>query len=122
VALLTGAVVGLGLVGLTSAGLQMCSAVRGTPTCGNPGILVLLAITVGLVFLGSLLLHQLGVDTHGSTSFLGMGLLVVVILLALLPVIDAWWMVIAVPAISMGCFLAAWWLTTTYVEPGDRPR
>jgi hypothetical protein len=122
VALLVGAVAGLALVGLTTAGRQACSAVRGTSSCGTPGILLLLAATVLTVLLGSLLLKRAGVDSAGSTSFLGVGLLVVVILLALLPVIYQWWMVIVVPAVAMATYAAAWWLTTTYVEPGERAR
>ncbi|MDX6357322.1 MAG: hypothetical protein QOH37_376 [Nocardioidaceae bacterium] len=122
VALLTGAVVGLALVGLTSASLHLCSSVRGTSSCGKPGFLLLLVITVAMVFLGSVLLRLAGVDAHGSTSFLGVGLLVVVILLALLPVIFHWWMVIVVPLVAMATYAAAWWLTTTYVEPGERVR
>jgi hypothetical protein len=122
VALLTGAVVGLALVGLTSASLHLCSSVRGTSSCGKPGFLVLLVITVAMVFLGSVLLRLAGVDAHGSTSFLGVGLLVVIILLALLPVIFHWWMVIVVPLVAMATYEAAWWLTTTYVEPGERVR
>ena len=121
VALLTGAVVGLALVGLTSASLHLCSSMRGTPSCGKPGLLLLLAITVAVILLGSLLLRVAHVDTHGSTSFLGVGLLVVLILLALLPVLDDWWMVIAVPVLAMITFFAAWWLTTTYVDPGTPP-
>ena len=122
VALLTGAVVGLALVGLTSAGLHLCSSMRGTSSCGTPGLLVLLVITLVAIVLGSLLLRLFGVGTHGSTSFLGVGLLVVVILIALLPVLDDWWVVIVVPALAMITFVAAWWLTTTYVEPGERAR
>jgi hypothetical protein len=121
-ALLTGAVVGLALVGLTSAALHLCTSWRGTSSCGNPGILLLLAITVGAVVLGAVLLRLLDVATAGSTSLLGVGLLVVLVLLTLLPVVDRWWMVVAVPALAMLTHLAAWWLTTTYVEPGDRPR
>jgi hypothetical protein len=122
VALLTGAIVGLVLVGLTSASLNLCSSMRGTSSCGKPGILLLLVITVAVVFLGSLLLRIAGVDAHGSTSFLGVGLLVVVILIALLPVIFHWWMVIVVPVVAMLTYAVSWWLTTTYVEPGERMR
>jgi hypothetical protein len=121
-ALLTGALVGLALVGLTSAALHLCTTWRGTSSCGNPGILLLLAITVVAAALGAVLLRLLGVATAGSTSLLGVGLLGVLVLLALLPVIDRWWMVIAVPVLAMLTFVAAWWLTTTYVEPGDRRR
>jgi hypothetical protein len=122
VALLTGAIVGLALVGLTSASLHLCSSVRGTSSCGKPGFLLLLVITVAMVLLGSVLLRLAGVEAHGSTSFLGVGLLVVIILLALLPVIFHWWMVIAVPLAGMLTYAAAWWLTTTYAEPGERAR
>ncbi len=119
---ITGAVVGLAMVGLTAGGLHLCTSVRGTDSCGKPGILVLLVITAVAILLGSLLLRLAGVAAHGSTSFLGVGLLVVLILLALLPVLDESWVVIAVPAIAMLTFLAAWWLTTTYAEPGDGQR
>lgn len=122
VALLTGAIVGLALVGLTSGGLSLCSSMRGTSSCGKPGILLLLVITVAMVFLGSLLLRFAGVASSGSTSFLGVGLLVVIILIALLPVIFRWWMVIVVPVVAMVTYAASWWLTSTYVEPGERAR
>ena len=122
VALLVGAVAGLALVAMTSAGLHACTALRGTSSCGKPGILLLLAATALTVVLGSLLLRLGGVDSPGSTSFLGVGLLVVVILLALLPVISDRWMVVVVPVVAMLTFAAAWWLTTTYVEPGERVR
>jgi hypothetical protein len=121
-ALVTGAVVGLALVGLTVGSLRLCTALRGTDSCVKPGIFILLAITAVAILLGSLLLRLTGVAAHGSTSFLGVGLLVVVLLLALLPVIFHWWMVIVVPVVAMLTYAAAWWLTTTYVEPGERVR
>jgi len=121
-ALLTGAVVGLALVGLTSACLHLCTTWRGTSSCGSPGILLLLAITVVAAVLGAVLLRLLCVATAGSTSLLGVGLLGVLILLALLPVVDRWWVVVVVPVLAMLTYLAAWWLTTTYVEPGERTR
>lgn len=121
-ALLTGAVVGLALVGLTSASLHLCSTWRGTSSCGPPGILLVLAITVVAVALGSVLLRLLGVAAAHSTSLLGVGLLGVLVLLALLPVIDSGRMIVVVPALAMLTYVAAWWLTTTYVEPGERPR
>jgi hypothetical protein len=120
VAPLTGAIAGLALVGLTSAGLHLCSAMRGTSSCGKPGIVLLLVITVAVILLGSLLLRLADVDTHGSTSFLGVGLLGVLLMLALTPALHAWWIVMAVPLLAMATFLAAWWLTTTYSEPGGR--
>ena len=122
VAPVTGALVGLALVGLTSASLHLCSSLRGTSSCGTPGLLLLLVITVAAVFLGSVLLRAAGVASYGSVSLLGVGLLVVIILLALLPVIFRWWMVIVIPLVAMATYAASWWLTTTYVEPGERAR
>jgi len=118
----TGAIVGLALVGLTSAALQLCTAWRGTSSCGNPGVVLVLGITVAGAALGATLLRLLGVATAVSTSLLGVGLLVVLVLLALLPVVDRSWMVLAVPSLSLLTHLAAWWLTTTYDEPADRRR
>jgi hypothetical protein len=121
-AIVTGAVVGLVLVGLTAASLHLCSVLRGTSSCGKPGVLLLLLITVVVIVLGSLLLRLTGVAPTASTSVLGIALLDVLILIALLPVLDEWWVVITVPVVAMVCYLAAWWLTTTYVEPGERRR
>ena len=73
----------------------------------------------GAILLGSLLLRLTGVAAHGSTSFLAVAVLAVLILAALLPVLDHWWVVIVVPALSMLCYAGSWWLTTTYT---DRPR
>jgi hypothetical protein len=81
-----------------------------------------LALVVATMALGALMLRLLGVATAGSTSVLGVGLLGIVLLLALLPALDRGWIVVAVPLLSMLTHLAAWWVTTTYVEPGDVPR
>jgi hypothetical protein len=121
-AALTGAVVGLALVGLTSVALHLCTSWRGTSSCGRPGILLLLAITVVVAVLGAMLLRLLGVATAWSTSLLGIGLLVVLVLLALAAVGDRGPAVVAVPLLSVLTHLAARWLTTTYDEPGERPR
>lgn len=120
-AALTGAVSGLALVGMTAGSLHLCSSMRGTSSCGTPGILLLLAATAAAVLLGAVLLRVAGVAAPGSTSFLGVGLLVVLVLLALLGVLDEWWVVIVVPGLAILTHLAAWWLTTAYADPGDRP-
>jgi hypothetical protein len=121
-ALLTGAVVGLALVGLTSTALHLCTTWRGTSSCGRPGILLLVAITVVVAALGWALLRLLGVASAGSTSLLGVGLLVVLVLLALVALDHRGPAVVVVPLLSMLTHLAAWWLTTTYDEPGERIR
>ena len=78
---LVGLVVGLGIVGLTWASLQTCSAVQGTSSCGKAGYPMLVVILVVAVALGGLLLRLARVPEPGSTSFLAVGLAAVVALL-----------------------------------------
>jgi hypothetical protein len=118
-AVLTGAVVGLVLVGLTAAGQQLCTVVRGTSSCGTPGLFLVLVIVALVIALGALLLRLLGVETPLSTSLLGVALLDIVILLALLPVVERWWMVIAIPVLAMLTFPASYWLTSTFAPRGE---
>ena len=116
-ALVTGAVVGLLMVVLTWGSLHLCEVVRGTSTCGNPGIFLLLAILVVLVLVGGALLAALGVADGRSTSFLGVGLLAVIALLFLADLLFQWWMVLAIPVASIAAFALAQWVTTAFVEP-----
>lgn len=115
--ILTGALVGLLTVGLTWASLRLCEVVQGTPSCGNPGFLLLLAIMVVMVLIGRALLKALGVSDPGSTSFLGMGLVAVVALLFLIDLLFLWWMVLAIPAVAMASYALSHWATTSFVEP-----
>jgi hypothetical protein len=119
-AVVTGALVGVISVGLTWASLRLCEVVRGTTSCGGPGYLLLLLILVAMVLLGTALLRALGVPEPGSTSFLAVGLLAVLTLLLLVGVLFHWWMILVLPACSALTFAAAHWVTTTFVEPGDR--
>jgi len=119
---LVGVVVGLVIVGLGSASLHACTSMRGTSSCGNPGLLLLLAIAVVAVVLGSQLLRLAGIAPHASTSLLAVGLLVVVVMLALLPLVDDRRALIVVPLVSLVSYLASWYLTSTHAEPGERRR
>ncbi|MGH3334805.1 MAG: hypothetical protein ACRDOZ_03225, partial [Nocardioides sp.] len=80
-AVLTGILVGAATVGVTWGSLQICEIVRGASSCGGTGLFVLLLILVAMVFLGAALLRFFGVADAGSTSFLAVGLLTVVVLL-----------------------------------------
>ena len=112
-ALVTGLVVGLVGVLATFASLRLCEVVKGTPSCGGPGLFVLVAIVIALVYLGGWLLRGFGVDDPGSTSFLAVGLTAVVVMLFLVDVLFAWWMVIAVPLVAMAAYALSWWVTTS---------
>ncbi len=117
---LTGLLVGVITVGLTWASLRLCEVAKGTSSCGGPGFLLLLAIMIAMVFLGSLLLRVTGVPEPGSTSFLAIGLLAVLVLLFLVDVLFAWWMIIVIPVFSVLTFALAHWVTTAFIEPADR--
>lgn len=118
--IITGVLVGVLTVGLTGAGFALCEVVRGTSSCGNPGFVLLLAIMVAMVLLGTVLLRAWGVSDPGSTSFLAVGLLAVLALLFLVDVLFAWWMIIAIPVLTAATYALAYWVTTAVSEPADR--
>lgn len=117
-AVVTGLVVGAGLLGLTTMGLQGCQAISGTSSCGTaPGLVGLVVIFALAVVGGRLLLGLFRVPDPGSTSFLAVGLTAVIALLFLVDQLDTWPMLIVIPALSALTYLLSWWVTTTYVEP-----
>ena len=116
-ALLSGLVVGLGIVGLTWASLRSCEGVQGTSSCGDAGYPMLGVILVLIVLLGALLLRLLRVRDPASTSFLGTGLAVVIALLVLVDHLMDRSMVVVVPLICAATFGLAHWVTRTFIEP-----
>ena len=122
-AALTGLVVGLLGTALTAAGLRGCEAVRGTDSCGGPGLGLLVVIVAVMVVAGAVLLKLLGVSEHRGTSFLGTGLLCVIALLTLMDQLFSVWMFLVVPLICAATYLVAQWVTTRFVEidVDDRP-
>ena len=82
---------------------------------------MLLAIFVVMVLAGRYTLTALRVPDPGSTAFLGMALVAV---LALLFVEDLDSVVGAVVLAIVGAvtFGVSQWLTSTFTEPGERPR
>ena len=115
---LTGLLVGVVGVGLTYGGLQGCNAVRGTETCGGgAGLLLLVVILVVLVLLGAALLRLLGLTEAGGTSFLAIGVVVVVSLLALQGILQSAAMAVVLPVLCVAAYLLAHWVTTAFVEP-----
>jgi hypothetical protein len=118
-ALVVGALIGLLAVLLTFASLKLCELVRGTDSCGGPGLLLLVATLVVLTYVGGWLLRGFGIDDPGSTSFLAVGLLAVLAMLLFLDVIYNWWMVIVVPLVAMATYALSWWVTTRFVDVGD---
>lgn len=106
---------GLGVL-LTYLGLQGCEAVRGTDSCGGPGLLVLVAIVVVMVVAGGAVLRMLSVPDGGNISFLGVGILSVVVLMFLVDQLFEPWIVAGLPLLSAASFAVAHWVTTRFVE------
>ncbi|MBM7507936.1 hypothetical protein JOE61_001750 [Nocardioides salarius] len=113
----TGAVVGALVVVLTWLSLRLCEVLQGTPSCGNPGIFLLLAIMVAMVVLGGAMLRAAGAPDPTSTAFLAVGLLCVVALLFLVDALMSPWMAIVIPLVAVGAFVLSHWVTTAVVEP-----
>jgi hypothetical protein len=115
-AVLTGAVVGSGVVGLTWAALRSCEGVQGTSSCGDAGYPLLGLLLVVMVVVGALLLRLLRVTDPTTTSFLGLGLGVVVLLVLADHLMDRG-MVVVIPVLCAATYGLAHWVTGTFVEP-----
>jgi drug/metabolite transporter (DMT)-like permease len=119
-AILAGVVVGGFGTGSTYGALRGCEALNGTDSCGGPGLLGLLAIVVLMGLVGALLLRLMRVADPGSTSFLGIGLLCVVVLVALMEELFSVWMFVAIPLLTAVCYAVARWVTTRFVQPYEK--
>ena len=117
--LIVGALIGGLAVLLTFASLKFCELASGTDSCGSPGWLLLLATVVLLTYVGALLLRGFGIADSGSTSFLAVALLTVLVMVFFLDVIYNWWMVLAIPPVSMAMYALSWWVTTSFVDADD---
>ena len=118
-AIVTGALVGALTVGLTWAALRGCEAVKGTSSCGGPGLLLLVVILILAILLGSFLLRAFGVPDPGSNSFLAVGLLAVLTLLFLMDALFSWWILVVVPVLAILTFALAHWVTVAFIEPAE---
>jgi hypothetical protein len=120
---LTGVAVGLGGAAATVGAMAGCEQVRGVSSCGGaPGFFILVAILALMILLGAALLRALSAPAPGSTSFLGVGLVAVVVMLLLLDLVFSGWMFLVVPVVSALAYLLAHWVTTAFDEepPGRR--
>ncbi len=116
---LVGLVVGAAGTALTYAGLLGCEVMRGTGSCGGPGLFLLVAILVLMVLGGAVLLKLFGLSEPNGTSFLAVGVTTVVLLVTLMESLFSAWMFVAVPVVSAASYLLAEWVTTRFVEPAE---
>lgn len=91
---------------LVYLGERGCDAVRGTPSCGAAGVL-LLAVTGAVVLFAGLVLLRL-LDTHdpGMTNFLGFALFLMVLMTALLDRLFSSMMWIVLPLLGAATYAA----------------
>ena len=115
----TGGLVGLLGIGLAFIASRGCESVRGVGSCGGIGLLALLAVLAIEVVVGAILLKAWRFSDPASTSFLGVGLVAVFVLLFLLSSLESIWMIVVIPALTAVTFLASWWVTTTFVDGID---
>ena len=115
-AAITGGVVGLVGVALTSVAGRGCEVIRGVGSCGGIGLLALLVIVVLEVLLGAALLKAWRISDPTSTSFLGVGLAAVFVMLFLLSSLESIWMFLVIPLLSVVTFVLSWLVTETLGE------
>jgi hypothetical protein len=116
---LTGLLVGLVGTGATFGGLQACEVARGTSSCGDPGFFVLVVIVIVMMLLGAVLLKTLQVPEAKGVSFLGVGLLCVIVLVGLVDALFSPWMFLVVPALTALTFAVGRWVTTRFVDQAE---
>jgi hypothetical protein len=121
-AVVTGLVCGFLTFFLALASARGCQAVRGVGSCGGFGLFALLVVLTLTVLIGGLLLRAFRVSDPMSTSFLGIGLMAVVVMLFFLGAIDSPWMLAVIPVLTAITFLVSWWVTTKFVDVGDQLR
>ncbi len=121
-AVVTGVLVGLMAVGLTWLALRGCASLRGTSSCGDPGLLGLLAIALVVGLVGRALLRALRVPDSGSTSFLGTALMSVLAMLFLMGSPADPWTVVVLPILGAVTFAVAQWVTSSNTSPGETRR
>jgi hypothetical protein len=116
-AVITGALCGLLSVVLVKGGASGCHAIYGTDSCGGGvGLLAIVAVLAIEVLIGASLLKAWKVSDPFSTSFLGVGLVAMVVMLFFLGAIENKSMVAVVPVITAVSFLLSWWVTVRFVE------
>ncbi len=121
-AVITGLLVGLAGTALTYVSLRGCEMLKGTESCGGPGLGLLVVIIVLMMLGGALVLKLLGVSDPRGTSFLAVGLMCVVVLVTLMEDLFSVWMFVAVPLICAVSYALAHWVTTQFVEQVDDDR
>jgi hypothetical protein len=118
-ALFSGLISGLVCVALTWGEVSGCEAIRGHNNCNDGfGLLALVVVLAIEIVVGANLLKAFKVSDPFSTSFLGVGLVAMVVMLTFMgddKVISPM-MVLVIPALTAAAFLLSWWVTVRFIE------
>ena len=109
------------LAGLTAAGLYYlaglgCSWLRGPGGCGGIGLLSTIVLLLASGFVGATPLWLLRQRDPFATSYLGIGLMAVVVMLTVMRQLDSVWMIAIIPTLTAVCYMVSWWLTSIIVR------
>jgi hypothetical protein len=115
----SGCLVGIGAVVLVALGVRACDAWRDTTSCGGPGLLMLVAIVVALVLLGSVLLAYVHVPHPVLVSLLGVTLAALTILFGFVEDTSSVWMWLVMPLLGAGSFALGHLVLSTAAKPED---
>jgi hypothetical protein len=113
----SGSLVGFGSVVLGSLGMRACDSLGDSPSCGGPGLLLLVGIVVALVVLGSVLLAYVNVPQPALVSLLGVTLAGVTVLFGLVEGTSSVWKWLAMPLLGAGSFALSHLVLSTAAKP-----
>ena len=116
-AIITGALSGLATVLLAFGAARGCDALRGTESCGGGvGLLAVVGILAIEVLIGATLLKACRIADPFSTSFLGVGVVATIAMLAFLDHINSPWMLLVIPLMTAAAFALSWWVTVRVID------
>jgi hypothetical protein len=116
-AIISGTLSGMAAVLLAIGASSGCEAVRDTSNCGGGvGLLATVALLAIEVMIGANLLKAWQISDPVSTSFLGVGVVATIAMLAFLDDIDSPWMLLVIPLMTAAAFALSWWVTVRFVD------
>jgi hypothetical protein len=121
-AALTGLVCGAVATLLVWSGEHGCDAVRGRPSCGGYGFVMLAGIIAVCFVVGVVVLRAFSVEHAGVITFFGLALPMLVVLAFLLDYAFDTWMAFALPLMVGFCFVLAVYIGRALDAANPSPR
>lgn len=112
-----GMLVGVSAVVLVALGMRACDVIRDSPSCGGPGLLMLIAIVVALIAIGRALLGFVRVPDPFTVSFLGVVVALVIVLAGFVEQTFSAWMWLVMPLLGAATFTLCHLVLTASAKP-----